>query len=126
MLVLSAVTSARRSSSITVFKKRLEDKTARQASAVVVIYVLAIAAAIMTICAIEPFSLTSVAFEVVSAMGTVGVTMGITPLLSDVSKYIIVLLMYAGRIGGLTLMLTLAEKRRQVQMKRPAEQVLIG
>ncbi len=126
VLVLSAFTSARRSNSITVFKKRLEEKTARQASAVVVIYVLTLSVAIMIMCAIEPFSMTSIVFEAVSAMGTVGVTMGITPELSTASKYIILLLMYAGRIGGLTLMLTLAEKRKQVAVKRPAEQVLIG
>lgn len=126
VLVLSAVTSARRSNSITVFKKRLEDKTARQASAVVVVYVLTLSAAIMLMCAVEPFSLASIVFEAVSAMGTVGVTMGITPELSAVSKYTVILLMYAGRIGGLTLMLTLAEKRKQVAVKRPAEQVLIG
>lgn len=126
VLVLSAVTSARRSNSITVFKKRLEDKTARQASAVVVVYVLTLSAAIMLMCAVEPFSLASIVFEAVSAMGTVGVTMGITPELSAVSKYMVILLMYAGRIGGLTLMLTLAEKRKQVAVKRPAEQVLIG
>lgn len=126
VLVLSAVTSARRSNSITVFKKRLEDKTARQASAVVVVYVLTLSAAIMLMCAVEPFPLASIVFEAVSAMGTVGVTMGITPELSAVSKYTVILLMYAGRIGGLTLMLTLAEKRKQVAVKRPAEQVLIG
>lgn len=126
VLVLSAVTSARRSNSITVFKKRLEDKTARQASAVVVVYVLTLSAAIMLMCAVEPFSLASIVFEAVSAMGTVGVTMGITPELSAVSKYTVILLMYAGRIGGLTLMLTLAEKRKQIAVKRPAEQVLIG
>ncbi len=126
VLVLSAVTSARRSSSITVFKKRLEEKTARQASAVVVTYVLALSVAIMVMCAVEPFSLKQIVFEAVSAMGTVGVTMGITPELTTTSKYIIILLMYAGRIGGLTLMLTLAEKRKQVAVKRPVEQVLIG
>ncbi len=126
VLVLSAFTSARRSNDITVFKKRLEERTARQASAVVVTYVLVIALAVMIVCAIEPFSLTEVVFEVVSAMGTVGVTMGITPQLSVGSRYIIIILMYAGRVGGLTLMLTLAEKRKQVAVKRPAEQVLIG
>lgn len=126
VLVLSAFSSARRSNYITVFKKRLEEKTARQASAVVVIYVLVLSFAVMAMCAIEPFSMTSIVFEAVSAMGTVGVTMGITPELSTASKYIIILLMYAGRIGGLTLMLTLAEKRKQVSVKRPAEQVLIG
>lgn len=126
VLVLSAFTSARRSNDITVFKKRLEERTARQASAVVVTYVLVIALAVMIICAIEPFSLTAVVFEAVSAMGTVGVTMGITPQLSVASRYIIIILMYAGRVGGLTLMLTLAEKRKQVAVKRPAEQVLIG
>ncbi|MDO4418814.1 MAG: TrkH family potassium uptake protein [Ruminococcus sp.] len=126
VLVLSAFASARRNNSITVFKKRLEEKTARQASAVVVTYILVLCVAIMIMCALEPFSMTAIVFEAVSAMGTVGVTMGITPELSVASKYVVILLMYAGRIGGLTLMLTLAEKRKQVAVKRPSEQVLIG
>ncbi|MBQ8572670.1 MAG: Trk family potassium uptake protein [Ruminococcus sp.] len=126
VLVLSTFASARRNNSITVFKKRLEEKTARQASAVVVTYILVLCVAIMIMCALEPFSMTAIVFEAVSAMGTVGVTMGITPELSVASKYVIILLMYAGRIGGLTLMLTLAEKRKQVAVKRPSEQVLIG
>ena len=80
----------------------------------------------MIICALEPFSIKNVLFEVASAIGTVGITQGITTELGPVSHIILMLLMYSGRIGGLTLMLLLTEGGRQVQTRRPAEKILIG
>ena len=65
-------------------------------------------------------------FEVSSAIGTVGLTTGITASLSGISQAVLIILMYAGRVGGLSLMLVLAEKRKQVALMRPMEDILIG
>jgi len=67
-----------------------------------------------------------VIFEVVSAIGTVGLTRGITPTLCAGSKLILTLLMYAGRIGGLTFALTLSQRREQAPLSRPEGKLLIG
>ncbi len=126
VLVLSISATCHHSSNITVFKRKLEDTIARQAAAIATIYLIAIFTCSMIIGAIEPYSLKEILFETTSAAGTVGSTLGITPLLSSVSKILLILLMYAGRIGGLTLALVLAEKREYIPVERPIEKILIG
>jgi len=66
-------------------------------------------------------------FEVVSAFGTVGLTLGITPELSPAGKLLIIATMYAGRVGPLTLAVALASRgRRPVLIRYPEERVLVG
>ncbi|HEY8394366.1 MAG TPA: potassium transporter TrkG, partial [Thermaerobacter sp.] len=66
-------------------------------------------------------------FEVVSAFGTVGLTLGITPQLSPAGKLLIIATMYAGRVGPLTLAVALARRgRRPVLVRYPAGRVLVG
>lgn len=126
VMLLTTVASARRSESVHIFKRRLSEQTLRQASAVCSIYLTAVVVCTMFICAVEPYSMKQVLFEVSSAIGTVGLSTGITAALSAASKIVLMILMYAGRVGGLTLMLVLAEKRRQVSLVRPVEDILIG
>jgi len=69
----------------------------------------------------------AIIFEVISAFGTVGLSMGITPQLSDSGKFMIVLLMYIGRIGPLTLVLGFVRKKQQTErISYPQGRVLIG
>lgn len=65
-------------------------------------------------------------FEVVSAFGTVGLSTGITPDLSDISKVIITVTMFAGRLGPLTLMAALSNQVKKTGIDYPYEKVLIG
>ncbi len=126
VLLLSAFAACRRYGGVTVFRRRLDDKTIVQASAITTVYTLVLFAAVLIIDATEPFTFIEVLFEAVSAIGTVGLSLGITPLLSTVSKIILILLMFMGRVGGLSLMLVLAERRINVKIDRPATQILIG
>lgn len=126
VLVLGALTSARRFGSITVFKRKLDEDTIVKASAVATLYILCVGAAVVAICAIEPVTLREALFECASAMGTVGLSMGVTPGLSSASHIILMILMFVGRIGGLSLMLVLAENRRNVPLERPNAKILIG
>ena len=85
------------------------------------------ALAVTCICAIQPeLTLKQVMFETVSALSNVGMTLGITSALNIVSKVIITLLMYCGRVGILSLALVLAEKRDNVPVTRPAEDIIVG
>ena len=96
----------------------------------IVIFVLAlllILFAFAIILAIEKnrFPALSVLFEVVSAFGTVGLTTGITSSLSTGSKIVLIILMFTGRIGPLTIAVSIAEKGRQL-IKYPEENISVG
>ncbi|MGD6858338.1 potassium transporter TrkG [Bacillus infantis] len=65
-------------------------------------------------------------FEVVSAFGTVGMSLGLTPDLSYLGKIIISLMMFAGRVGPLTLAFALAHKRKRLPYKLVEEKIMIG
>lgn len=126
VLIIEAIASARQSSQIAVFKRRLDEGVLRQASAIVTIYLLAVIVSSLVICTIDPFSMKQVLFEVVSAVGTVGLSLGITPSLSIASKIIIMILMFAGRVGGLSFALIIAQKKAVVPINRPTEKIMIG
>jgi trk system potassium uptake protein TrkH len=66
------------------------------------------------------------AFETFSALGTVGLSMGITAELSVPGKLVIILLMFLGRLGPLTVALALIEGEREKRIKYPAEEVVLG
>ena len=126
VLLLTAFAASKRHGSVTVFKRRLDENTIVQASSILTVYVAAVIIAAMTICALEPYGLGQVLFETISAIGTVGLSMGITPTLCAASRIVLILLMFTGRVGGLSLMLVLAERRINVKITRPTTQILIG
>lgn len=114
---------------ITIGKKRVEYSLVNQALAIFVSCLILVMTATLIICAIEPDPVASfrqVLFETVSALGTVGLSLSLTPVLSTASKLIIMLLMYAGRVGILTLALALGESRTSSEVKKPLDTLLIG
>ena len=65
-------------------------------------------------------------FETVSAIGTVGLSLGITPSLSLVSHIILILLMFLGRVGGLTLIYAAINSKSTDVSQRPVEKITVG
>lgn len=128
VVILNAISFSRNKDDITVFKKRIQDSTVKQACAIMTLYLVSTCIVTVLICIFENncFSLKNIVFEVVSAVATVGLTQGITPFLSLASKLLLCLTMYFGRLGGLTLLLALAEKHSGIEVKRPYEKILIG
>lgn len=126
VLFLSAVSSAKGRMRVNAFRFSVDRETLRQASSVVMIYLSLALLSVLTLCAIEPFSMKEILFEVCSAVGTVGLSMGITPQLGAVSRVILILLMYAGRLGGLTFVLLFSQRRSDPPLERPAGKILIG
>ncbi len=126
IVILNAISFARNRDSITIYKKRIQDTTVKHACAIISIYLVATCLVTVIVALIEPFPLDDIIFEVVSAVGTVGLTKGITASLSISSKLILCLTMFFGRMGGLTLLLAFAEKRNQIKLERPYDKVLIG
>ena len=74
----------------------------------------------------EPFGIREIFYEVVSAIATVGLSMNMTSSLGSLSKIIIILLMYTGRIGGVSMVMVLAEKKERSMLERPVGKILIG
>jgi trk system potassium uptake protein TrkH len=111
---------------IHVFKKRIHDETVKQAAAIAGIYMILAIAVSAIIVAYEPVDLEHVLFEVSSAIGTVGITMGITTMLSSFSHILLMVLMFVGRVGGLTFALAFSTESMVADIQRPRERVLVG
>lgn len=126
VIALTIWSMSRGNQEITVFKKRFEQSVAKQAISIMAVYIAGILLGTMVICAVEPFSMGDVLFETISAAGTVGLTKGITNQLGALSRIILIILMFGGRIGGMSLLLVFAERREEAPMKRPSEQIILG
>lgn len=107
------------------FKRRIDNETVRSAATIFMMYVTLCISAAMIISRIEGIDLVSCIFETASAVGTVGCTMGITPHLGAVSHIILIMLMYFGRVGGLTLAYAMTHKSRFVN-NMPQERISVG
>ena len=123
---ISILRLSRNREDVVLFKKRIDNRIVRQAGAVVGVYLGMVLVATMLICALEPMGIREVLFEVVSAVATVGLSMNITPTFCTASKLILIVLMYAGRLGGLSLFLALGERTEAAVLERPTEKILIG
>lgn len=126
VFLISNFCLARNNDNIVLFKKRLDTSTVKQAGSIVCVYITGVILSSFIICAIEPFGLREVIYETSSAIATVGLSMNMTPSLSMISKMIIIFLMYTGRIGGLSMIMVLAEKRERVPLERPVGKIMIG
>lgn len=93
---------------------------------IVVLALAAVFSGALILSFVEPFSFERILFEVVSAFGTVGLSTGITGDLTMVSKFTIIILMFIGRLGPMTLVIALSQKPSQLRIKYPEADVLIG
>jgi len=126
VMLLSAIAMIRSSHGTNVFGRRLEEEAVRKASTVFFINLSLALAAIMMILAIQPLNFMDVCMEVFSAIGTVGMSTGVTRQLNTVSKLIIILLMYCGRLGSLSFVLVFAQKKKVPPILNPQEKMLVG
>ena len=112
---------------IEVFYRNIPDKTVEKAFIVIIIAFLLISFAFFLLLTFDgQFLFYKLLFEIVSAFGTVGLSMGITPELSWVSKLIVAVTMFVGRVGPLTLLIALSRKESHASFKYPEENIMIG
>lgn len=109
-----------------VFNRRLDDGAIRKASTVLCTNLFLTITATMILMTLQPFGLTDTLFEVISAMGTVGMSTGITRDICAFSQVVLIFLMYCGRIGSLTFALSLRGHKHDAPVKQPAEKIMIG
>lgn len=111
---------------VEIFKRTIPADTIQKALTVLLFYLVVVAAAVVALLAIEPFALIDILFETVSAVGTVGLSTGITSSLSSASRVIVILLMFFGRLGPLTLGYALLLSNRKYEVHYAEERVMIG
>lgn len=109
-----------------IFGRRLDDEVIKKAGLVFYFNLILVVSAVLAICSLESMQFIDILFEVMSAMGTVGMTTGITRDLCVASKLILVLLMYCGRIGSMTFAMSFIEKRKNAPVKLPVEKITVG
>ncbi len=104
VLCANVISTVRRRRSTQLFGRRIDDETVRQSATLLMIYPLFVLAAAQVISFIEDIPIGPCIFETASAIGTVGLSLGITPSLGTVSHLLLIMLMFFGRVGALTIM----------------------
>ncbi len=127
VLVAYVWSNLRESKGVNMFQRRLDDDVIRKASNVVVLSMLMAVVSVIFICFIQPYlPVEDVMFEVFSAIGTVGMSTGLTRDLSTASRIVIILLMYCGRIGSMSFALSFTERKKVAPVQFPVEKIMIG
>lgn len=125
VLAVAAVSVFRRRKQAAVFGRRIAAETILTATALLVLYLTFALAGAMAISTMEHLPLLDCLFETASAAATVGLTLGLTPMLGAASKAILIFLMFFGRIGGLTLVFAaLTDDRNTASF--PEESIAVG
>ncbi len=125
--ILNALRIARMKSHIEFHKRELHERSVDRAFAIIILSIIILGCSSLIIYLIEPDKgALSILFECVSAFGTVGLTLGITPFMSDISKLLLILLMFMGRMGILTLLFALFRKTGTSVYRYPKENIVIN
>lgn len=124
LLALSSVVKSQKEP--IVFKRSISNETIKKALAIVMVSMFLHVAVVFVLSILNNFDFIEVLFETVSALGTVGTTMGITDKLTSISKVIIAFCMYLGRIGPMTMALSFGLKSDDRLIKYPEAFISIG
>ena len=126
VFLLAARAVFRRQEDLQSFGRRLPADTLRSAAAILMAYVGLFLLGGLAISCVEGVALDAALFETASAIGTVGLTLGLTPELGGVSRLILIFLMYFGRVGGLTLIYAVLPDSGAVPAQLPQERITVG
>ena len=126
LLLLNVLATVQSCDDVTAFGRRIDASVIKNATTIAMMYFILFFAGGMTISVYEGLPLSSCLFEAASAVGTVGLTLGITPKLHILSQIILIILMYLGRVGGLTLIYAVFSGRNKGNAKLPLEKITVG
>ncbi len=125
MLNLRAILFGREQ--VTVFNRQLSQDSIRRSNSALVLYLLIVALAIFTLTIFEPEApLLGIVFEAISALSTVGSSLDLTSTLGGDSKLVIILLMFIGRVGVLTMMASIIKQHKIIKYKYPSGNIIIN
>ncbi|WP_084268851.1 TrkH family potassium uptake protein [Oceanobacillus damuensis] len=111
---------------IRIFNREIYDEDLAKAVAVTLVALSIVFTSVLLMAIIEPFGLGQILFEVTSAFGTVGLSLGITADLSSFSKVLLMILMFIGRVGIITILLIFKRRKKKMNYRYPKEKIIIG
>ena len=126
VLLANAAATFRQRESAQFFGRRIDCAAVKTAATILTMYVTLFFCGAIFISVYENLPLSSCLYETASAVGTVGLTLGITPRLHIPSQAVLILLMYLGRVGGLTLIYAALSSKKVGNAKLPQEKITIG
>lgn len=125
-LVLAAWSVVTGKADVEVFGRRLPKDAVFKSLAITLWAAALVTVVTMCLTFTEKADFLAILFETVSAFGTVGLTMGLTPRLSAIGRVLIILTMFAGRVGPLTVMLAIWQRRVAKNFRYPEEKIIVG
>ena len=126
VLLLNAIATFRSQENAGAFGRRLEYHVIKNAATIAMLYFTLFFCGGLAISIYEELPLLDCLYEAASAVGTVGLTLGITPKLHMFSQIVLIILMYLGRVGGLTLIYAVLSGRNRGNAKLPLEKITVG
>ena len=126
VMFTTALAVFRRQESARLFGRSVAADSAKHASAIFLMYVTLFLGGAFVISVAEGLPMGICLFETASAIGTVGLSLGATPELGNVSRCVLVGLMFFGRVGGLTLIFAAMSGTRRTVAKLPTEKIMVG
>jgi trk system potassium uptake protein TrkH len=128
LCILTMVALFRRRKNVEAFRRQITNRAVNSTLVIVALSIALVALSTFVLAITEGgrFTLMKELFEVTSAFGTVGLSLGVTPELSEAGKIVITLVMFLGRIGPFTIVLALAYKASRMDYEYPTGKVMIG
>jgi len=126
VIFLHTISGVRRLPGTNVFGRSIGDEELKKATSVLFTNLFLALGGTLLICTAQPLPLLEVLFEAFSAIGTVGMSTGVTRSLAPVSRLIIAFLMYCGRVGSVSFAIALMEKKARPPVTLPRESITIG
>lgn len=126
VLFATALSAFRQREDTGFFGRRVDEGVVKDAAAILLMYLVLFFSGGLVISITEGLPMLTCLFETASAVGTVGLTLGITPGLGLLSRMILVALMFFGRVGGLTLIFAAFSGVRKMEARLPQEKITVG
>ncbi len=112
---------------VTIFNRQLSDDSIRRSNSTLILYLMFMFVGLFTLSIMEPEAdLVALLFECISALSTVGASLDLTASLGGDSKVVIIILMFVGRVGVLTMMSSLIKQHKNIKYKYPSGTIIIN
>ena len=129
VVIMTVIAALRKRQEVEMFKRSVRIVVVGRAITVTLLFVVVLFTATLALAVTERqngFDMSQISFEAASALGTVGLTTGITGSLTTAGKLIIILTMLVGRLGPLTLLAALTFNLKPARFNYPEEAIIVG